>query len=133
MLRAGRTTRPAPPPPRRVCVVRRRRRGGGAAARGGAAAGLPNGRAAPPISAKAEAAPETVRRRVDGARLACAGIVYAASCIFVVASVRPALRFALLSTGRPGSATSGRPRRGLRGGLRNGISGLISGRVEFLR
>ena len=57
---------------------------------------------------KAEAAPEIVRRRVDGARLACAGIVYAASCIFVVASVRPALRFALLSTGRPGSATSGR-------------------------
>ena len=53
--------------------------------------------------------PEPLRGRVDGAR-ACAGIVYAASCIFVVASVRPALRFALLSTGRPGSATSGRPR-----------------------
>ena len=109
MLRAGRTTRSAPPPPRRVCcaaaTARRRRGGGTAAARplGCQMVGRP-----PPISAKAEAAPETVRRRVDGARLACAGIVYAASCIFVVASVRPALRFALLSTGRPGSATSGR-------------------------
>jgi hypothetical protein len=53
------------------------------------------------VHAKAEAAPETVRRRVDGGGAMCVYRLYAASCIFVVASVRPALRFALLSTGLP--------------------------------
>ena len=121
MLRAGRTTRSAPPPPRRVCcaaATARRRRGGARRRRGRWAAQMV-GR--PHRLVRRPRQPETVRRRVDGARLACAGIVYAASCIFVVASVRPALRFALLSTGRPGSATSGRPRRALweAGGMGN--------------